>query len=112
LRFYADGTVLNASSKGTPQDVARWLDKNHKDNGTACATVTSGRLQIVEPLVDGKIEYTGAIRGSDLALQVVNCSRGYAADRIYRFFPMHFEDDPGHVPSSPRDSCATRKGGQ
>jgi hypothetical protein len=45
-------------------------------------------------------------------LQVVNCSRGYAADRIYRFFPMHFEDDPGHVPSSPRDSCATRKGGQ
>jgi hypothetical protein len=43
-------------TRAVPPDVKLWwrlvMRPVHKDNGTACATVGSGRLQIVEPLTD------------------------------------------------------------
>jgi hypothetical protein len=88
LRFYADGTVLSASSEGTPQDVARWLDKNHNDNGVGCATTRAGVIQIVRTSPAGKVEYTGKAQGEDLMLHIR--SNGHERDENYRFSPVHF----------------------
>jgi hypothetical protein len=109
LRFYADGTVLAAGSTRTPQDVARWLDKSHKDNRTGCATAKSGTIRIVEAFSDGSMEYSGTVKGNDLVLHVVRRSTGYQADKTYRFIPMHFEPGAGAASSSPHDGSKIGK---
>jgi hypothetical protein len=88
LRFYADGTLLSASSEAAPQDVARWLDKNHSDNGSGCATARAGVLQIVRTSSAGKIEYTGKVQGDKLVLHVR--SNGHERDENYQFTPSRF----------------------
>jgi uncharacterized protein YecT (DUF1311 family) len=93
LRFYADGSVFLAASDGGPQKVASWLDKNHKEHRPACATANSGKLQIVRVLPEGKVEYTGSAKGTDLVLHVVNGISGRQTDAIYQFTSVHFGDE-------------------
>lgn len=93
LRFYADGSVLVAASDGTPQKVASWLDKNHKEHRPACATASSGKLQIVRVLPEGKVEYTGSAKGNDLVFRVSNGINGRQSNATYHFAPVRFEGE-------------------
>jgi hypothetical protein len=93
LRFYADGSVLVAASDGTPQKVAGWLDKSHKEHRPACATASSGKLQVVRVQPDGKVEYTGSAKGSDLVLHISNGINGRQSNATYHFAPVRFERD-------------------
>jgi hypothetical protein len=43
LRFYADGTVLEAATQGTPEEVEKWLRRDSETQyPRGCYTVTSG----------------------------------------------------------------------
>jgi hypothetical protein len=92
LRFYADGTVLSASSTGTPAQVANWLTKAKADAGSGCATVDSRKIRFGDTSSAGTVDYSGTVENDSLALHSVSHINGHVADEVFRFVPVQLPD--------------------
>lgn len=98
LRFYEDGTVLDASSIGTPAQVARWLVKDKRDLSSGRYTVDGDRIAFTthsehvgrpdSPAGDGPrvvIDYEGTVSHGALTLHSHSHFNGYEERRGYAF---------------------------
>jgi hypothetical protein len=97
LRFYADGDVVTVSSTGTPQEVARWLDRTHEK--PVRWTLEQGRISFAEffnfsdrgePAESGYIRFAGAFEGEALRLRITSDLTGHDGEELYRFVALAF----------------------
>lgn len=92
LRFYPDGTVDSVCSTGTPEQVWRWFDREHrKDFGHFHGeyTVRADRLSffVADDRV-GRIEYAGVVGGRALALALHSRINDFRGVRRYGFVEL------------------------
>lgn len=93
LRFYADGTVLAASSAKVPKEVARWFDKdNIFTKGYYKVEGTRLKFSIMDKY--DSLYYSGYITQKRIKLKVFNHSGEEAEDdRVYRFMALNLTPD-------------------
>lgn len=88
LRFYPDGTVLKVTTQDTPEETAKWLNKE--------LSAVGGTLKEQYRIEDSKvkfssrgsgqiIEYAGVLKGSEFTMEMRNASINESATRIYNF---------------------------
>ncbi len=71
LRFYPDGIVLQASSTGTPEQVAVWLKPGSTVAAQGSWGLAGSAIQFVTKVpTGGTVEYQGEVGDDQLALQV------------------------------------------
>lgn len=89
LRFYEDGTVLQVTSTGTPQQVAVWLKKDNAAKYSAGRFVLDGSsISFVATSTMGSVEYSGQVGGDELVLQVHSLINDYRATNTYTFVSL------------------------
>jgi hypothetical protein len=98
LRFYADGEVIDCSSRGRPDQVIRWFDRDNPDqksllrgsyhtNGDEISFSPEFTDQDEGQEILMQIDYEGHIKedGAALELSVVSRINGYTHQVVYRF---------------------------
>ena len=98
LRFYADGTVIDCSSTGTPEQVIRWFDRDNPDQRSLLrgSYFTDGDEIVFSPEFTDqdegleilmRIDYKGHIKddGATLELSVASQINGYTHEEVYHF---------------------------
>lgn len=73
LRFYADGTVLQASTSGEPEQIARWFGKAHTDLPRGTYTFEGMSIEFSTASSDGTVDYEGQV--NDEAIELSSHSR-------------------------------------
>ena len=91
LRFYTDGTVLKVTTKDTPEETAKWFNKD--------LSTVGGSLKEPYRVEDSKvifssrgsgfmIEYSGVLKGDEFVLEMRNTSINESATRTYKFVAL------------------------
>jgi hypothetical protein len=82
LRFYRDGTVLAATSTGTPADIDKWFQKTNKKGIFASGSYTADKssLSFSTAIASG----TGKIVGNTLQLDLNIPANVYRGPQVYR----------------------------
>lgn len=87
LRFFPDGKVVSATSTGTPEQVARWLDHEYEENGVY--TIEDGVLKFTITSSNGQVSYTGKILDGSIEMDVISYINGNISnDRVYDFVSL------------------------
>lgn len=69
LRFYDDGLVLQVSSTGNPEQVARWLIRDNKENYSSGEYRLVGRkISFTTTSREGSVDYDGTLHGNTMVL--------------------------------------------
>jgi hypothetical protein len=92
LRFYADGTVLAASSVKAPKEVARWFDK---DNIFAKGyyKVEGDRVKFTITDKYTSQDYSGVVTQKKIELTISSPSDDEPEALVYRFIPLDLAPD-------------------
>ncbi|MFI8531396.1 toll/interleukin-1 receptor domain-containing protein [Streptomyces aquilus] len=90
LRFYPDGTVLDVTTSGSVDQVARWFNRDHPDLGTGTYDIVGDRITFAPSDSYGTIEYDGTLReeGGELHLHTLSRINGHQSDGVWRFVPV------------------------
>jgi uncharacterized protein (TIGR02996 family) len=91
LRFFADGTVDSANSTGTPKQVWRWFDQEHRvtvGHSHGVYTIRADQISFFVAGSSGRIEFTGTVGPCTLALKFPRHRIGSRATRLYRFVAL------------------------
>lgn len=93
LRFYADGTVIQASTSGNPEQVARWFDKTHTEVPRGTYTVQGRSIEFSTVSSEGAVAYKGQMVDDTIELSSHSHINGHKAQSTFSF--VRFEqDDP------------------
>jgi len=70
LRFYPDGWVTQVSSTGTPEQVARWIDRDRTDLSQGRSVLVDGEIlfSLVSPT--GRVDYFGHVPAGAASLDL------------------------------------------
>lgn len=68
LRFFEDGMVKEVGTSGTPEQVAKWLNRAHPHSGTGTFVINGARIRFTTASRIGKVDYDGRINGDSLEL--------------------------------------------
>lgn len=85
LRFYADGTVLQASTSGRPEQIARWFSKTHTEVPRGTYTVRGGSIGFSTVSSEGTVAYEGQVSGGAIDLNTHSHINGHKAQETYSF---------------------------
>lgn len=90
LRFYEDGTVLSASSSGTPSEVAEWFGKN-KYTGKGIYTISRDHISFSVRSMRGTVDHDGTIENEKyLILDTYSHINGHKATKHFYFVETGF----------------------
>ena len=86
LRFYEDGTVINVSSSGTPEQIKSWFVKGHENVLQTSYQVAGDGLKFHFKTTTGDLDYNGRILSIEsLQLHVKSASNNLEDDAAYSF---------------------------
>jgi len=88
LRFYEDGTVLQVSSTGKPEEVAVWFNKTHPYSSKGQYKVDGTMLEFTVTSEEGTVDYAGIINGDELTLEMYSHINGYKRTEVYTFIKI------------------------
>jgi len=90
LRFYPDGSVLNATTSGSAEQIIKWFNRAHPDLGTGPYEIVGDRLTLATTASYGTIEREGTIHeeGAELHLHTLSRINGHQSDGVWRFVPV------------------------
>lgn len=88
LRFYKDGTVLNVSSTGTPEEVGQWLKKGHPASSKGNYTRNGATIKFSTKSSVGIVDYAGEVGQDVLRLQTHSRINGFKATSTYKFVKL------------------------
>jgi len=85
LRFYDDGSVISVSSTGTPEQIAKWFNKDYNDVSKGTYTVTGTHIKFSTTDSHGTVDYDGEIQNDHLALKSFSHINSFAGNEDYVF---------------------------
>ncbi len=86
LRFYEDGTVINVSSSGTPEQINNWFVKGHENVTEAPYKIEGDKMSFTSGSGNAAVEYSGKIVTSALLqLHTKSLSNNFEDDVTYTF---------------------------
>lgn len=86
LRFYRDGTVINASSSGTPEQVKTWFVKGHDNVMQTTYQAAGAHLNFTFAEGNGAVAYDGEVISKEqLQLHTKSVANNREADVSYSF---------------------------
>ena len=87
LRFYPDGTVVNTSTPGRPEQLG-WLRISNESLPAGTVEVEGNRLSFsVREGNNPAVDYEGEIVGDRLHLRIHSHINGYRGEEVYVFVP-------------------------
>ncbi len=94
LRFYPDGTVLQASSTASPEELNSWFRKERAERYFSMGwyEVQGCRLKFSTTSSSGTVEYFGRIDSAILELYSYSHINGHTELSHYRFVDVYFPD--------------------
>ncbi len=92
LRFYQDGTVVQATSSGTAHEVAKWLAKGHQYSGVGQVTSEGKTIAFLSTSQSGNVEFQGTVQADGLGLELTTHSHinNFRGRYHYQFVPVDF----------------------
>jgi len=90
LRFYGDGTVVEASSTGTPVDVAKWISKSHEYSGVGQVTGDAKTIAFSAKSKSGVVDFQGRVEKDGLSLTTYSHINRFRGSYFYKFVPVAF----------------------
>jgi hypothetical protein len=100
LRFFGDGTVITATSKGEAEEVVGWFQKGHPNVSSGDYAINGDELSFSTAFSGGTIEYNGQLTDEALSLRSYSPIDGFQDEYEYRFielFTALFEGDPVYL---------------
>jgi hypothetical protein len=97
LRFYDDGTVLEARSGSDPDEVFAWLEKGKPEAAAGVYRLKGEELAFSTESGGKSVEYRGEVRGDRLTLLRLDPAGSQELIAEYQFievFPALFEGEP------------------
>ena len=91
LRFYADGTVLKVTTKETPEETAKWFNKDLSTVGGSLKEpyrVEDSKVKFSSTGSGYMIEYSGLLEGDEFVMEMRNVSVNESATRTYKFVAL------------------------
>jgi V8-like Glu-specific endopeptidase len=92
LRIYSDGTVIEATSSGTPDDLANWFGRPYSDTGRYQVQGSTIVFSIASPY--GTVDYRGQIQGTVLSMDSFSHINGHREHCIYHLVRSEGGDAP------------------
>ena len=72
LRFYEDGTVVEACSTGSPEEAGRWLNKDHPYSSKGIYILTGSVLSFAVKSASGPdVSFVGQVARDGLTLDLI-----------------------------------------
>lgn len=93
LRFYADGLVVSISSSDEPFQALALVNRSFYGNSKGRYAQDGAKLAFSVTSQVGVVDYSGTIRGDELALNSLSHINNHKSSNIY-----HFEEIPGLEP--------------
>jgi hypothetical protein len=84
LRFYPVGTVIGATTSGSPNDLKRWFNRPYRNSGTYLFVGNNIKFSLSSP--QGTVDYEGSIARQVLTLNVHSHINGYRS--ILKYSPV------------------------
>lgn len=92
LRFYADGSVLSATTTGWAPEVARWFTRENPmpHIGRGQYEISGNLITFTTKIDTGAVEYAGTVNveGTELRLHTLSRINGHQSDGVWRFVPV------------------------
>jgi TIR domain len=88
LRFYGDGTVLTASSSGSPEQVIAWLNPENVFVSRGTRTISGRQISFTATSTQGSVDYEGEIEGELLTLRIHSRINANRSITDYDFVPL------------------------
>lgn len=85
LRFYKDGTVLAATTTGTPSEIVGWFTPENAYISKGALSVSGNTVRFSATSPAGTVDYEGTVEASGLILRSHSHINGYRAISEYRF---------------------------
>lgn len=101
LRFYSDGTVIEVTTLGNPDEIKRWFRRPYSRTGRY--TLNGNRIRLSTTATEGMIEKEGVLKADTLRLNWfshINKRSGVEEYRWVRPRPRHRQ--VSRRPKSPR----------
>ncbi len=93
LRFYPDGTVINVSSTGQPNDLRQWFAKGHDGVSSGKVKLKDKRISFSALSSKGTVDYDGELEGNQLRLHSYSHINEHRRSGLYVF--VRWETEPG-----------------
>lgn len=87
LRFYKDGTVLHTTSIQKPEEVIKYLNKEHAKQ-VLRGDYSFGKCYVTMSVYGntGKMKFAGSVKGDSLFLKANNINDGTSTNLTFAFF--------------------------
>jgi WD40 repeat protein len=86
LRFYDDGTFIDATTAGgTPEQVAKWFDRKNESMTRGKYTINGAKVAFTIVTPRGNIEYEGVLTGERILLNYKSLITGNKGEEEYHF---------------------------
>jgi hypothetical protein len=102
LRFYPDGTVIEVSSTGQPNDLRQWFTKEHDGVSTGKVTLKGKRISFSAVSSAGSVDYDGELVGNQLRLHSYCHINEHRSNNLYVFVRWEAEQGAPADADKPR----------
>ncbi len=88
LRFYSDGTVIETTSLGKPEQIWKWFSKEHANVSVGKVMIKGNTLSFSTASTQGTVDFNGQIDGDQLHLSLYSHINQFRETSSYVFFKM------------------------
>jgi hypothetical protein len=88
LRFYSDGTVIEVTSLGEPEQIWKWFSKGHPHISAGKFMIEGNTLSFSTASAQGTVDFNGQIDGDQLHLDIYSHINQFRETSNYVFFKM------------------------
>jgi hypothetical protein len=86
LRFYENGTVIDVTSTGTPEQIKSWFNSNNEDISIGNYEISGGKINFSVKSTVGSVDYKGDITKNGLLLSSHSNINGNEAQNLRYLF--------------------------
>lgn len=90
LRFFEDGMVKVVGTGGTPEQIAKWLTREHAHSGTGTFAITGTRIRFTSDSRSGRVDYDGWIKDDSIELNWYSHINQRRGAYQYKFVQVEF----------------------
>jgi hypothetical protein len=85
LRFYQDGTVVDVSTTGRPDEIRDWFNRDHPRVSRGKVTAQGEQISFASVSAEGTVDYSGRVEGGKLHMDTHSHINQHKANTVYTF---------------------------
>lgn len=102
VRFYADGSLVEMSSSGKPQEIAKWFNSSSPNVSKGKYALNQASIQFSATDSFGTVDYVGTIEGLRIKLATFSHINGHKGTYEYNFIELpELATDSGSESTTP-----------